>query len=151
EGDAGAEPAAATARAHPGRLAHVDVLPLLSRPWRSQHACALRRPHADAQADLLLEEGSVGALRSRQRSVRAAQPVRRTGPGQADCNTEGRALSIERGARRQGSVRQRATAQWRGWTGRETARQVSRSAGAGSEDPAYNHSRRAAISQADAV
>ena len=57
----------------------LDVLPLLPRSRRSQHAGALRRPHAHAQADLLLEEGSVGAVRPRQRSVRAAQPVRRAG------------------------------------------------------------------------
>ena len=48
---------------HAGRLADVDVLPLLPRSGRPQHARALRRPHAHAQADLLLEEGSVGAVR----------------------------------------------------------------------------------------
>ena len=66
------------------RLAHLDVLPLLPRPRRPQHARPLRRPHAHAQADLLLEEGPVGAVRPRERSVRAAQPLRRARPGAAD-------------------------------------------------------------------
>ena len=79
--DAGPQPPAGAARPHARRLAHVDVLPLLPRPRRSQHAGALRRPHQDAQADLLLEEGSVGALRPRERSARAPQPVRRAGAG----------------------------------------------------------------------
>ena len=43
---AGTQPAAGAARPNAGRLAHVDVLPLLPRPGRSQHARALRRPHA---------------------------------------------------------------------------------------------------------
>ena len=43
---AGPQPAAGAARAHAGRLADVDVLPLLPRPRRPQHARALRRAHA---------------------------------------------------------------------------------------------------------
>ena len=72
------------ARPHAVRLAHVDVLPLLPRPRRPQHEGALRRAHAHAQADLLLEEGPVGAVRPGQRSVRAPQPVRRARAGRAD-------------------------------------------------------------------
>ena len=83
------------ARPHAGGLAHVDVLPLLPRPGRSQHARALRRAHAHAQADLLLEEGSVGAVRSRERSARAAQPVRPARAGAAHRNAEGRAAAAE--------------------------------------------------------
>ena len=39
-------------RTNAGGLADVDVLPLLPRSRRSQHAGALRRPHDDAQAHL---------------------------------------------------------------------------------------------------
>ena len=67
-GHAGTQPAAGAARPHAARLAHLDVLPLLPRPRRPQYAGALRRSHAHAQADLLLEEGSVGAVRPGQRS-----------------------------------------------------------------------------------
>ena len=62
-------------------LAHRRCIPLLPRPGRSQHARALRRSHAHAQADSFLEEGSVGALRPGERSVRAPQPVRPAGTG----------------------------------------------------------------------
>ena len=62
-----------------GGLAHLDVLPLLSRPRRSQHAGALRRPHGDAQAHLVLEERRVGAVRSGERPRRTAQPLRPAG------------------------------------------------------------------------
>ena len=43
--DAGPQPPAGAARPRARRLAHVDVLPLLPRPGRSQHARALRRAH----------------------------------------------------------------------------------------------------------
>ena len=68
-GDAGPQPAAGAARQGPRRLADVDVLPLLPRSGRPQHARALRRAHGDAQADLFLEEGSVGAVRPGERSA----------------------------------------------------------------------------------
>ena len=67
-----------------GRLAQLDVLPLLPRPRPPQHARALRRPHPHAQADPFLEEGSVGAVRPHGRSVRAPQPLRPTGARTAD-------------------------------------------------------------------
>ena len=73
---------------HAGRLADLDVLPLLPRSRRPQHAAALRRPHAHAQADLLLDEGPVGAVRPAQGSVRTGQPVRRARAGDADRDTE---------------------------------------------------------------
>ena len=63
QGHAGAQFRARLEGAETARLAQVDVLPLLPRPRRSQHARALRRADGHAQADLLLEEGPVGVLR----------------------------------------------------------------------------------------
>ena len=54
----------------------------------------------DAQADLLLEEGSVGAVRPGERSARAAQPLRRAGAGGADRDVEARAYEAEAVVRR---------------------------------------------------
>ncbi len=48
---------------HASRLAHSDVLPLLPRSRRPQYEGALRNPHAHSQADLFLEERSVGTVR----------------------------------------------------------------------------------------
>ena len=110
-----ADPAGPTAC----RLADVDVLPLLPRPGRSRHADALRGPNDDAQADLLLEERSVGTVRSGQRSRRIAQPVRRTGPGSADRHAQDRALSTQERARRHRPARKRPVAQRRRWTSSE--------------------------------
>ena len=80
-------------------------LPLLSRPRRPQHTRALRRAHGDAQADLFLEEGSVGAVRPGERPVRAAQSLRRAGTGGADRDAEARAYEAEGVVRRYRSVR----------------------------------------------
>ena len=63
---AGPEPRPDHEGANARGLADLDVLPLLPRPWRSQHAGALRGPHGNAQAHLLLEERAVGALQSGQ-------------------------------------------------------------------------------------
>ena len=67
-GYAGTQSAVRAPWPHAIRLAHVDVLPLLPRSRRPQYEGALRRAYAHPQADLLLEEGSVGALRPDQRS-----------------------------------------------------------------------------------
>ena len=64
--------AAAAPRRDARGLAHRDLLPLLPRPRAPQHARPLRRPHGDAQAHLLLEEGPVGAVRPALRPRRAA-------------------------------------------------------------------------------
>ena len=93
---AGPQPRAAAARQDARRLAHVDVLPLLPRSRPSQHARALRRAHGDAQADLLLEEGPVGAVRPGAGPARAAQPLRPAGAGGADADAEGGAAAARR-------------------------------------------------------
>ncbi len=72
---------ARAAQSHAHRLADVDVLPLLPRPRRPQYARTLRRAHSHAQTHLFLDEGAMGALRSRPRSVRATQSVWRARPG----------------------------------------------------------------------
>src|SRR5262249_19687216 len=122
------ESRAGPARPAAGRLALLDVLPLLPRSRRSQHSSPLRRAHAYAQADLFLEEGSVGAVRSRQRSVRAQQPVWTARPGEADRGSEGRARAVEEGSRRRRPARKRTVAERRGRTGREAAREVATAA-----------------------
>lgn len=77
----------------PGGLASCHVLPLLSRSGRPQHEGALRDPDGDAQADLLLEERSVGVLRPEKRSARDAQHLHRSvaaeGRGRAEGATAG--------------------------------------------------------------
>ena len=110
----------------PGRLADVDVLPLLPRPGRSQHAGALRRPHHDAQAHLVLEERPVGAVRPGERSARTAQPLRPARPRADHGGAESRIAASEAGARRRGSVRPGAAAGGRGRPRREAQGQVAR-------------------------
>ena len=106
-GDAGTEPPARAARRDARRLAHVDVLPLLPRPGTPQHARASGRAHAHAQADPLLEEGPVGALRPREGPARGPQPLRRAGPRGAHGVAEGGAGALEARARGRGPARRR--------------------------------------------
>src|SRR5262249_24005257 len=87
-------------------------------------ARALRRSDPHAQTDLFLEEGSVGAVRSRQRSQRAAQPLRAARPGGAHRHAEGRARAPEEGSPRRRPARERAAAQRRRRYGGEAPREV---------------------------
>ena len=78
------------------RLAHQLVLPLLPRPGRPQHAGPLRRPHRDAQADLLLEERPMGVLRPDPRSRRVAQSGRRSALCRPGGQAQGGTVSAEK-------------------------------------------------------
>ena len=65
-------------------------------PRHHHVAAALRRPHGAAQADLLQQARPVGALRSRDRSARTEEPLRRSGAG-----GNGQALKAEMEALKQ--------------------------------------------------
>ena len=84
---------------------HELVLPLLPRPRRPQHAGPLRRPHRNAQADLLLEEEPMGVLRLGSRSRRIAQPRQRSRPRRLGGQAQGGAISAEKRGARQRRIR----------------------------------------------
>jgi hypothetical protein len=98
--DAGTQPAAGPSRPDAAGLAHLDVLPLLPRPGRPQYEGALRRSHAHAQADLLLEEGSVGALRPDRTIPMSSTTCTASRAGRPDRNPQGRTGEVEAGRAR---------------------------------------------------
>ena len=79
---------------------------------------ALRRSHRDAQADLLLEERSVGAVRPRERSPRDAQSLRPAGSRSDHRDAQERARAFEDLASDQESGLHGTRPNRTGWTGR---------------------------------
>ena len=78
-GDAGGEPGRGPAWGHPRGLAAERVLPLLRASGRAQCGPARGGAHAHAQADQLLRDGRVGAVRPGRRPRRADQYLRPAG------------------------------------------------------------------------
>src|SRR5262249_26983141 len=105
---AGPQLHSAARRQAPGRLANVDVLPLLPLPDASPGATALRRAHRRAQADLLQQARPVGALRPEEGPAGDAQRLRRSRVCGGAAEAEGGIAALEEGTEGRRPVRGQA-------------------------------------------
>ena len=123
---AGPQPPAAAARPGARRLAHVDVLPLLPRPRRPQHARALRRAHRRTHKLIYFWKKDQWELFDLVNDPNELHNLYGE-PGQEELTAtlKARAPAAEAVGPRRRPVRERAAAERRRRPGGEAARQVS--------------------------